>query len=164
MEIEGADIITMEQFQFGQCDEEGSPIEKPTKWLSNSPHILRKLSKRCTGRLGWCSRNVRDERHVLASGRMARDAAIYPFQLCKATLQGLRDELAERGHYSKSLGVMAPLGYGPASGRPTTTQPAVCCRSLCSSSRSTKGYPPQWTWFQVKFSEGIWWKSLARRK
>ena len=53
-----------------------------------------------------------DDRRILASGKIVLDAAIYPFQLCKAILEGLRDELAEWGHYSKSLGVMAPSGYG----------------------------------------------------
>ena len=32
--------------------------------------------------------------------------------MCKAILEGLRDELVERGYYFKSLGVMAPLGHG----------------------------------------------------
>ena len=50
------------------------------------------------------------ERHVLASGKIARDAAIYPFQLCKAILEGLRDELVEQGRYSKPLALWAPSG------------------------------------------------------
>ena len=60
--------------------------------------------------MGWCSRNDGSERHVLASGRIARDAAIYPFQLCKAILEGLRDELVEQGRYSKPLALWAPSG------------------------------------------------------
>ena len=50
------------------------------------------------------------KRHMLASGKIAREAAIYPFQLCRAILEGLRDELAERGRYFKTLSIMAPSG------------------------------------------------------
>ena len=69
--IKGADVVVMDQCLLGQCDELGRPIKKPTKWLSNSPHILNRLSVRCAGRWGWCSRNDGSERHVLASGRIA---------------------------------------------------------------------------------------------
>ena len=61
--------------------------------------------------MGWCSRKDGSERHVLASGKIARDAAIYPFQLCKAILEGLRDELAKHGRYSKPLELWAPSGF-----------------------------------------------------
>ena len=52
------DVATVigDQCQYGQCDLEGNPIMKPTKWMSNSPGILSKLGQRCPGAHGACSR------------------------------------------------------------------------------------------------------------
>ena len=47
-------------------------------------------------------------KHVPASGKIAREAAIYPFQLCKAILEGLRKEMIERGRMLSNLNVWAP--------------------------------------------------------
>ena len=98
----------MDQCQYGQCDSGGGPIRKPTKWMSNSPLILQSLSTRCTGRGGWCSGLNADKKHVPASGRVAREAAIYPFQLCKAILEGLREEMISRGRMLANLNIFAP--------------------------------------------------------
>ena len=76
LKIKDADIVVSDQCQYGQCDTQGRPIKKPTKWLSNSGCIRSKLEKRCAGKMGWCSRKDGSERHVLASGKIARDAAI----------------------------------------------------------------------------------------
>ena len=111
LKIKDADIVVSDQCQYGQCDAQGRPIKKPTKWLSNSRCIRDKLEKRCAGKMGWCSRKDGSERHVLASGKIARDAAIYPFQLCKAILEGLRKELTKHGRYSKPLALWAPSGF-----------------------------------------------------
>ena len=69
---------------------------KPTGWMSNSPHILQQLRKRCTGPRGTCSYTGTPHRH--ATGKVARDAAIYPFLLCKAILVGFCKQLREDGH------------------------------------------------------------------
>ena len=85
-----------DQCQFGQQSHLGDPVKKPTGWLSNSPEILKALSKRCCGRGGVCSRRG-GGRHVIAAGRVAREAAVYPFRLCRAILQGCRNQLLRDG-------------------------------------------------------------------
>ena len=47
-------------------------VRKPTGWLSNSSALLDELALRCTGH----------PHHVPLQGRLAREAAIYPQQLC----------------------------------------------------------------------------------
>ena len=69
---------------------------KPTGWMSNAPHTLQQLSKRCKGLRGICSATGTPHRHAL--GKVAREAAIYPFLLCKAMLVGLCKQLREDGH------------------------------------------------------------------
>ena len=69
---------------------------KPTGWMSNSPHTHRQLSRRCTGQRGICSATGTPHRH--ATGKVARDAAVYPFLLCKAILLGRCKQLREDGH------------------------------------------------------------------
>ena len=54
MKTAGVQTITMDKCQLGQCDSEGDPVKKPTKWMSNSEHILKALNKRCPGKQGWC--------------------------------------------------------------------------------------------------------------
>ena len=71
---------TGDQCQYGQRTQCGDPVRKPTRWMSNSPELLKKLSHRCNGRGGECSRR-RGGRHVTVSGRLAREAAVYPFKL-----------------------------------------------------------------------------------
>jgi len=93
---ERVQTVTGDQCQYGQGAQCGDPIRKPTRWMSNSPEILKKLGRRCTGRGGACSRR-RGGRHVTASGRLAREAAVYPFKLCRAILEGCRDQLMRDG-------------------------------------------------------------------
>jgi hypothetical protein len=71
-------------------------VMKPTGWMSNSPHILEQLNRRCGGTRGICSATGTPHRH--ATGKVARDAAVYPFLLCKAILVGLCKQLREDGH------------------------------------------------------------------
>ena len=63
--------------------------------MSNPTEVLKKLGKRCGGR-GDCSR-PRQGRHATASGRVARGAAVYPFKLCRAILEGCRNQLLRDG-------------------------------------------------------------------
>ena len=74
---------------------------KPTGWMSNSREVLNKLSKRCTSR-GSCSRR-RGGRHATASGRTAREAAVYPFKLCRAILEGCRNQLLRDGKLTSGI-------------------------------------------------------------
>ena len=50
-----------------------------------------------------------DKKHIPASGRIAREAAIYLFQLCRAILEGLREEMIARGRLIANLNVFAPV-------------------------------------------------------
>ena len=74
----------------------GQPVRKATGFMSNAPRLLEKLTKRCAGRGGQCSR-PNGGRHVTASGRVAKDAARYTDALCKAIVHGMVDEMQWRG-------------------------------------------------------------------
>ena len=96
MALEGVARANGDQCQYGQEDRSGNPIKKPTGWMSNSEETLKALSRRCTGRSGACSR-AKGGKHTTCSGQAARGAAIYPFRLCKAILQGFRNQLRRDG-------------------------------------------------------------------
>ena len=96
MKDERVGRIASDQCQFGQQAHSGEPVKKPTGWLSNSPEILKALSRKCAGRGGACSRRA-GGRHATAAGRIAREAAVYPFRLCRAILQGCRNQLLKDG-------------------------------------------------------------------
>ena len=66
----------------------GQPVRKPIGFMSNSPEVLRALSKKCSGRGGLCTRPG-GGRHVTCSGTIAADAAIYLRKLCQAMLVGI---------------------------------------------------------------------------
>ena len=96
LDTEEVQRVNGDQCQYGQESEHGGPIKKPTGWMSNSPEVLHMLRKRCSGRNGSCSR-AKGGTHTLCSGGVARRAAIYPFRLCKAILQGFRNQLRRDG-------------------------------------------------------------------
>jgi hypothetical protein len=79
--------------QYGLTTRAGTdraPAMKPTRFLSSAPEVLKLLGKKCT----------REHTHQrLAQGR-ARDAAIYPPELCKAMLRGIE---AQRRREGKTL-------------------------------------------------------------
>ena len=64
--------------------------------MSNAPLLLERLRRRCRGRGGECSRR-RGGRHVTCEGRVARDAAKYSDDLCKAMLRGMYDQMRASG-------------------------------------------------------------------
>ena len=90
--------IVGDQCQYGQSDELDNPVKKATGWMTNSPCVAEALSKRCSGLKGYCSRQG-GGRHMTASGRLAREMAVYPFILCKAILMGL----CTLGHVARSV-------------------------------------------------------------
>ena len=100
MRIEGVGRSNADQCQYGQevqyGKDRGSPVRKPTGFMSNGQHILHALSRRCTGLGGECSRR-KGGRHCQASGRVAREAAVYPPGFCKAMIRGIMNELKARG-------------------------------------------------------------------
>ena len=89
-----------DQCQYGaeirSGPDRGSPIMKPTGFMTNSAMLARALSKRCEGVHGWCSRRTGGQ-HGLCSGKHSREAAKYPRSLCRAILRGVRDQLREDG-------------------------------------------------------------------
>ena len=90
--MEGVDKVVADQCQYGSTAECGGPVKKPTGFMSNSAEVRRELERRCAGRGGDCSRRG-GGRHVVCSGRVARRAAIYPFELCRAILVGFARQM-----------------------------------------------------------------------
>ena len=60
-------------------------------WMSNAPEVLKELSRRCQGHGGAYS--IGGLPHATAFGRVAREAAVYPFKLCEAIMKGMRNQL-----------------------------------------------------------------------
>ena len=87
LKTNGVQRVLSDQCQYGQEIGEGDPVKKPTGWLSNSPKILKRLQKRCRGRAGKCTWPGRGD-HVTASGKVAREAAAYPANVCRDILKG----------------------------------------------------------------------------
>ena len=96
MAHEHVERVVGDQCQYGQADEFDNPVRKATGWMTNSPCLREALSQRCTGMHGYCSRH-KGGRHRTASGRLAREAAVYPFVLRKAILKGLQRQLRRDG-------------------------------------------------------------------
>ena len=98
--IPGVQISFGDQCQYGaevrSGPERGSPVKKPTGFLSNSPQVLRSLERKCSGGDGsWACSRTKGGKHVLCSGKVAREAAIYPRELCRAILRGITRQLHE---------------------------------------------------------------------
>ncbi len=74
----------------------GSPVKKPTGFMSNAPALLECLSRRCSGEGGECSR-PRGGRHAPCEGKIAREAAKYSKGLCKAILKGMHAQMRLSG-------------------------------------------------------------------
>ena len=89
----------------------GSPVMKPTGFMSNSPEILKALSKKCSGTRvpthsgasegpggtgTWCSRK-QGGKHAPCAGSICRDMAKYPRGLCQAVLKGFTSQLLADG-------------------------------------------------------------------
>jgi hypothetical protein len=77
--------------QYGLTTRSGSgqaPALKPTRFLSSAEEVLKHLGKRCDGV---------HEHQRLSQGR-ARDAAIYPPELCRAMLRGIEAQRRREVH------------------------------------------------------------------
>ena len=98
LRLDGVDTVWGDQCQYGQQAGTEGPVKKPTRWLSNSVGILKKLDTKCRGRGGYCSR-AQGGKHVSCEGQVARRAAEYPMALCKAILQGCRNQLRMDGRW-----------------------------------------------------------------
>ena len=96
MELPGVETAWGDQCQNGQQGGTDGPVNKPTRWLSNSDEVLRMLDHKCSDRRGNCSR-PQGGKHQACEGQTARRAAEYPLALCKAIIQGVRNQLREDG-------------------------------------------------------------------
>jgi len=85
--LPGVEHIDMDQYQYGQEDEHGNPVKKPTRWLSDSRHILAAISQRCGGKDGWCNSLGLWRRHAPCYGKVAAEPPYIHFdyveQYCK---------------------------------------------------------------------------------
>ena len=98
MTEQGVEIATCDQCMYGSAADDGSPVKKPTSFMTNAPELAKRLRTRCDGKLGTCGRPERGQ-HAQCRGRTARMAAIYHFKLCRAILMGFRDQLRKDGTY-----------------------------------------------------------------
>ncbi len=97
-EIKGVIRTNGDQCQFGaevkHGPKTGQPVKKPTGFLTNSPKLAEVLTRRCSGgQTPWACSRPKGGHHVLCSGRVGREAAIYPRGLCRAVLKGISDQL-----------------------------------------------------------------------
>ena len=85
-----AHVVVADLCMFGMSsrDHLGEGLaKKPTKFLTNSAHIARWLTVKCSGQ----------HRHVTLIGGRAKVCEIYPRKLCEAMLRGLSDQLTADG-------------------------------------------------------------------
>ena len=87
---------TCDQCLYGCTAEDGSPVKKPTTFMTNTPELAKELRSRCKGRGRACSRPEGGE-HTQCRGKTARMAAVYHFKLCRAILVGFRNQLRKDG-------------------------------------------------------------------
>ena len=90
--------VVSDQCEYGLLtpDANGTPTpaKKPTRWMSSSPHMIKRLSKRCGG----------DHAHQhLVSGR-AKAAEDYSLELISEILRGIRDTADHEEDWDDSLG------------------------------------------------------------
>ena len=85
---ETVETIVTKQCQFGQRSGEGHSVKKTTRWMSNCSKVLRAFDRRYAGPRGV--RSATGTAHQQCSGRTARGAAIYPFVMCQAIVEGFR--------------------------------------------------------------------------
>ena len=92
----GVVTATCDQCLYGSEAPDGSPIKKPTTFMTNAPELAGELEQRCQGRGGDCSRK-KGGSHAQCRGKVARMAAVYDFKLCRAILVGFRKQLQKDG-------------------------------------------------------------------
>jgi hypothetical protein len=88
--------VTCDQCMYGCEAEDGSPIKKPTSFMSNAEELTKELVARCHGKSSQCGR-PEGGTHKQCRGKTARLAAMYHFKLCRAILVGFRRQLQHDG-------------------------------------------------------------------
>ena len=102
----GVGTVLAHQCQHGMVDPVTKhPIKKPTRYMSNSPHILKAMAQTCWGIGGTCTNG---EPHEPCRGKTAKAAAIFPFKLCETLLRGMMGQLEADGR--KDEGLTGPNG------------------------------------------------------
>ena len=101
MELDGVQLCTLDQCAYGQAVDGELLNKKPTMCLTDCSHIAAQLRRRCQG----------DHLHQQLLGGRAKAAAVYPPDLCKAIVCGLRAHVREK--------------YGRPSSFPTSTEDIV---------------------------------------
>ena len=105
LSLQGVQRIRANQCMHGQESDVGNPIKKPTGFMSNSPHLLDALHKRCFGRRGLCSRPS-GGMHQNCLGKVARRAAIFIDTMCEMILSGFSAQMkADRRMRGNEVGV-----------------------------------------------------------
>ena len=88
MKKQGVIEVIANMCQFGMTTkykgEEGL-VSKPTRFLTNSPEVAKRLNRRC-------SEECKQKKHLAIWGTRAREAQRYPPSLCKAVVDGVRAE------------------------------------------------------------------------
>ena len=92
----GVETATCDQCMYGCETSDGHPIKKPTTFMTNAPELAKELRTRCSGKSGACSR-ASGGQHAQCRGKIARQAAVYHFKLCRAILVGFRAQLRKDG-------------------------------------------------------------------
>ena len=65
-------------------------------FMANALELAGELERRCTGRVGACSRRAGSS-HAQCRGKIARIAAVHHLKLCRAILVGFRKQLQKEG-------------------------------------------------------------------
>ena len=109
----GVETAVCDRCMYGSESFDGSPVKKPTKFVTNAPELAKRLRVRCVGRDGSCSR-PKDSTHAQCRGHIARKAAVYDYNLCQAILRGFGDQLRVDGLYKDGfVGMMEDGGDKP---------------------------------------------------
>ena len=102
-----------DQCMYGGQSFDGSPVKKPTMFLTNAAELAKRLRTRCTGRDGKCGRSAGGD-HAQCLGKVARKAVVYDFKLCRSILVGFRDQLRADGLYKDGfMGILEDRSEKP---------------------------------------------------
>ena len=101
--LEGVVKVKSHMCAFGMMDSDhqgGGLVKKATGWMTNAVKIGEELERPCSG----------DHRHVvLIGGGRAKRAQVYPGELCKAIIFGLRNQMVYDGRLENGLiGAVTP--------------------------------------------------------
>ena len=88
---QGVVRVVGDQCQYGLRSHDGQregPARKSIGFITNSPCIGKRLSKRCPNKLG-----MKIHAHIILINGIAKAARVYPKEVCRATCQGLIEQI-----------------------------------------------------------------------